>query len=137
MNRRLASTIFGTALVGTLTLGGAGSALAQDSNVTPIAVSRNGAAGLVAAAVTAQNLVNVTNSTVDIAVVELNNSLNNLRALNNVLNNNDVDLTVQDIDVLTGAQIDVLRNANIVIDDVVGVAILSDGDFDDFIVFTR
>ena len=134
MNRRLASTIFGTALVGTLTLSGAGSALAQDSNVTTTAVSRNGAAGLVAAAVTAQNLVNVTNSTVDIAVVELSNSLNNLRALNNVLNNNDVDITVQDIDVLTDAQIDVLRNADIALTDVVGVAILSGGDF---IVFTQ
>ena len=130
MNRRIASALFGTALVGTLTLGGAGSALAQDTTtVTNSPVSRNGAVGLVAAVVNAQDLVDVTDSTIDIAVVELNNSLNNLRALNNVLNNNDVDITVQDIDVLTDAQIEVLENADIVVNDLVGVAILSGGDF--------
>ena len=137
MKQRLASTIFGTALVGTLTLGGASSALAQDSNVSTTTVTRNGAVGLVAAVVNAQDLVDVTDSTIDIAVVELNNSLNNLRALNNVLNNNDVDITVQDIDVLTDFQIDILRNAlqnaDIDIDDVVGVAILNGGDFIVFI----
>jgi len=133
MKRRLASTIFGTALIGTLTLGGVGSALAQDADVTTTTVSRNGAVGLVAAVVTAQDLIDVNNSTIDIAVVELNNSLNNLRALNNVLNNNDVDITIQDIDVLTGAQIAILEDATIVLSDVVGVAILDGGDF---IVFT-
>lgn len=138
MNRRLTSAICGTALAGTLAFGGVGGALAQDTNLTTTAVSRNGAAGLVAAAITAQNLVNLNDSTIDIAVVELSNSLNNLRALNNVLNNNDVDVVVQDIDVLTGADIDILtnalQNADIALTDVVGVAVLSGGDF---IVFTQ
>ena len=137
--RRIATAIVGTAVAGTLAFGGGGSIAAQDAtNVTTTQVTRNGAGGLVAAVVNAQDLVDVTDSTIDIAVVELNNSLNNLRALNNVLNNNDVDVTVQDIDVLTGAQIDVLRNAlqnaDIALTDVVGVAVLSGGDF---IVFTQ
>ena len=56
--------------------------------------------------------------------------------LNNspILSGNDIDITVQDINVLTNAQIDILRDANIVLNDVVGVAVLSGGDL---IVFTR
>jgi len=58
--------------------------------------------------------------------------MNNLRALNNVLNNNDVDITVQDIDVLTGAQLALLNCGTC--ENVVGVAVLSGGDI---IVFER
>lgn len=134
-----------------LSLGIAGSSLAALLAITPVAaqtnvetvnVSQNGARGLVAVAIQATDLVDVTDSNIDIAVVELNNSLNNLRALNNVLNNspilsnNDIigDVTVQDISVLNQNDIDVLTDANINLDDVVGVAVLSGGDF---IVFTQ
>lgn len=138
-------------LVQKLTTGVAGSALALTLAFTPVAAqevqiieARNGAAGLVAAVVDANVVLNdvLNDNNVDVAVVQLNNSLNNLRALNNVLNNspilsnNDVlnDLTIQNIDVLTDFQIDVLRDANINLTDVVGVAVLSGGDL---IVFTN
>ena len=76
-------------------------------------------------------------------MVELNNALNNLRALNNVLNNspilsnNDIDVTVQDISVLNGAQIEILtnflNNNDLTFDDVVGVSVLDGGDIIVFI----
>jgi len=59
--------------------------------------------------------------------------------LNNspILSNNDIDVTVQDISILNGAQLEVLtdflNNNNIALDDVVGVSVLSGGDL---IVFT-
>jgi hypothetical protein len=139
MHRRLVTAILSTAIALTLAFGGVSSIAAQDtSNLTTTAVSRNGAIGLVAAVVNAQNLVNANDTTIDIAVVELNKSLNNLRALNNVLNHNKVNINVQDIDLLTGANIDILtnalQNANIALTRVVGVAVLSGGDF---IVFTQ
>lgn len=90
-----------------------------------------GAAGVVAAVVQAVANVNVQDTEIELEVVDIGNSLNNLRALNNVLNNNDVDVVVQDVSVLDAAQLEVLNNANIT--DVVGVAVLSGGDF---IVFT-
>jgi len=67
-----------------------------------------------------------------LAIEVSGNSLNNLRALNNVLNNNDVDVTVQDISVLSPTQLALLNCG--ACDDVVGVAVLSGGDI---IVFTR
>ena len=103
-------------------------------NVTTTEVTKNGAAGLVAAAVAALNNITISDTTIDIAVVELNNSFNNFNALNNILNNNDVDVTVQDIDVLTDNQIDILRNANVDLDAIVGVAVLGANNF---LVFTR
>jgi hypothetical protein len=119
----LAGTMFGATVVGV----GA-------QHVTQ--VGQNGARGVIAAVVTALQNVNVTDNNVDVAVVELNNSLNNLTALNNVLNNNNIlqGFTIQDVSVLSANQIDILRNANINIGEVVGVAILSGGDF---LVFTR
>jgi hypothetical protein len=89
-----------------------------------------GAAGLVAAVVQADDVV-------DIYVVD---SLNNLRALNNVLNNspilsNDaIDVTVQDIDAdvlnidVGGITVeDVLINNDIDVEDVVAVGLLENG----------
>ncbi len=89
-----------------------------------------GAAGLVAAVVQADDVV-------DIYVVD---SLNNLTALNNILNNspilsNDaIDVTVQDIDAdvlnITIGDVtvqDVLNNNNIAVDDVVAVGLLDSG----------
>ena len=101
---------------------------------------QGGAAGLVAAVVQVANTLN--NNQVDVAVVELNNSLNNLTALNNVLNNspilsnNDVidNITIGDISVLDQAQIDVLSGINVNVEDIVAVVELLSGDF---IVVTR
>ncbi len=143
-------------LVQKLSVGAAGSALALTMVFTPVAAShggshgnsgnqqRGGAAGVVAAVVQAQDLVN--NNNIDITVVEVRNSLNNLRALNNVLNNSPIlnnnevlnNLTIQDVNVLSIDQSsvlnDFLNNSNLVITDVIGVALLSGGDF---IVFTN
>ena len=85
-----------------------------------------GAAGLVAAVVQADDVV-------DIYVVD---SLNNLRALNNspILSNDAIDVTVQDIDAdvlnITVGDVtvqDVLNNNNIAVDDVVAVGLLDSG----------
>ncbi len=100
---------------------------------------QGGAAGVVAAVAN----VNVEDNVIDVAVVELNNSLNNLTALNNVLNNspilsnNDVDVTVGDItvlqDFLNENDIDItvenfLNNNDIDIEDVVAIGILNGTD---------
>ena len=90
-----------------------------------------GAAGLVAAVlqIAADDAVNV----------QVVDSLNNLRALNNILNNspilsgNDIDVTVGDVSLLSNFLNDVtltdfLNDLDLVIGDVVGIAILSGGD---------
>ena len=112
----------------------------------PTQVSNNGAVGLVAAVVSALNNVNIADNNVDVAVVELNNSLNNLTALNNVLNNspilsnNDIidDVTITDVNVLSIEDSTFLNNFlndnDIDVNAVVGVAVLGANDF---LVFTR
>jgi hypothetical protein len=109
-----------------------------------------GAAGLVAAVVQALNNVSVTGS--QVGLVNVDDSLNNLTALNNILNNSpilnnwDVDVTIGDINVIR----DVLTfqdslNGNTVLTDflnnsvndltaVVGVVVLGGQDL---IVLTR
>ena len=107
-------------------LGGTGVGVAAQGNGNQV----GGAAGLVAVVLQADDVV-------DIYVVD---SLNNLRALNNVLNNspilsqNDIDVTLQDIDVdvlnITVGDVtvgDVLSNNDIDIDDVIAVGILENG----------
>jgi hypothetical protein len=107
-------------------LGGTGVGVAAQGNGNQV----GGAAGLVAAVVQADDVV-------DIYVVD---SLNNLTALNNILNNspilsqNDIDVTLQNIDVnVLSIQVgnvtvgDVLSNNDIDIDDVVAVGILDNG----------
>lgn len=126
LTHRIASGALALALVGG---SGAGVAAAQQTDQD----QRGGAAGLVGAVVQAQ-----LDDTVNIEVVD---SLNNLRALNNVLNNspilsgNDVDVTVQDVDAdvlnITVGDVtvqDVLNNNDIAVDDVVGVSVLETGD---------
>ena len=141
---KLKQRLAALALAGTLM----GTTVAGIAAAPPTQVAGNGAGGVVAAAVAALQNVNVEDNEVDVAIVQLNNSLNNLRALNNVLNNspiannNDIlqDITVQNIDVavLNGLDLDILNgalnDANIVLNDVVGVAVLSGGDL---LVFTR
>lgn len=148
MKKRLASVVLAGSLMGATAVGVA---------AEPTQVTTNGAGGVVAAAAAALNNVNVTDTNVDVAVVELNDSLNNLTALNNVLNNSPIlndnevlkDVTIGDVkvlnDVVTVGDItlsdiqvealkDVLNDANIALDDVVGIAVLSGGDL---LVFTR
>ncbi|MBA2518947.1 MAG: hypothetical protein H0V24_04730 [Chloroflexia bacterium] len=105
----LAATLFGSVAVGTVS---------AQSNA-------GGAAGLIAA---------VVQLAVDDGVVTVNvvDSFNNLRALNNVLNNNDVDITVGDVSLLSNF----LNANNIALEDllndnqvVVAVGLLSTGDF--------
>lgn len=98
---------------------------------------KGGAAGLVAAVVqiaTDDTLQN--NGTVDVRVIQLDRSLNNLKALNNVIKNspvlskNNVNVTVQDIQALNDNTVltDFLKNNNIAVGEVVGVSVLSGGD---------
>jgi hypothetical protein len=107
-------------------LGGSGVGVAAQGNGN----QTGGAAGLVAAVVQADD------------VVEIVDSFNNLRALNNVLNNSpilndlEIDVTVEDVDVLTGADltavIAALNLQGLTIDDVVGISFL---DADTILVF--
>lgn len=144
LKQRLAALALAGTLMGTTTLGVAAA--------PPTQVAKNGAGGVVAATVAALQNVNVNDTNVDVAIVELSNSLNNLTALNNVLNNSPIlndnnvlqDITIQNIDVaiangsLNNNNLPILQNAlqnaDIAIDDVVGVAVLSGGDL---MVFTR
>ncbi len=143
MKKGIASLAIAGALLGGSVVG---------ASAAPTQVAGNGEGGVVAAAVQALNNVNLTDNNVDVAIVQLNNSLNNLRALNNVLNNSPIlnnnnilqGITVQNIDVaiangsLNNNNLPILQNAlqnaNIAIGQVVGVAVLSGGDI---LVFTR
>ena len=130
----------------TLALSLVGGSAASVFAANPTQVSKNGAVGLVAAVVSALNNVNVDDTNIDVAVVELNNSLNNLTALNNVLNNspilsnNDIidDVTLTDVNVLSIDQSSVLNNFlndnDIDVNAVVGVVVLGGQDI---LAFTR
>ncbi len=107
----LAASLFGAVAVGSV-----------DAQTT----QRGGAVVVVAAVVQAVDTVDVNNNQIDVAVVELNNSLNNLRALNNVLNNSPI-LSNNDI-VIT----DVIEIGTI--EDVIAIGVLEGGDL---ILFTR
>jgi hypothetical protein len=106
---------------------------------------QGGAAGLVAAVVQVATGDLVKNNEVDVTVIQLDRSLNNLKALNNVLNNspilskNNVDITVQDIQALNDNTVltDFLKNNNIAVGQVVGVGVLGTGNSGDMIVFQR
>ena len=117
----LAASIFGTAAVGTVS-----GVAAQQSN-------RGGAAGLVAAVVQI--------AAEEVVSVEVVDSLNNLTALNNILNNspilsnNDVDVTVGDVSILSNflnandiTLEDFLNDNNVLLEDVVAIGILSTDD---------
>ncbi len=125
MKKRLVSLALALSLMGVFTLG---------ASAQPQQTTRNGAAGLVAAVVAALNNVNVDVDNIDVAVVELNNSLNNLRALNNVLNNSPIlsnnNVTIGDINILNDAQLEVLSDIGINVEDVlVIIEVLDGGDF--------
>ena len=121
MKLRFTSLAIVVALMGTFAFGASRAAAA------PIVVG--GANGLVTA------LVDIALD--DVVEVNVVDSLNNLRALNNILNNspilsnNDVDVTVGDISILDDLDInveDVLNDLDLDIDDVIAVGILDGGD---------
>lgn len=90
-----------------------------------------GASGLVAAVVQV-----AANDTADVKVVD---SLNNLIAVENVLNNspilsrNDIDVTVGDISLLDGLDIDVTA-LGITVDEITGVALARSGGITDVLI---
>ena len=105
-----------------------------------------GAAGLVAAVVQALNNVSITGS--QVGLVNVDDSLNNLTALNNILNNSpilnnwDIDVTIGDINVIRDSLNDntiltnLLNNSlnNIDVNAIVGVVVLGGQDL---IILTR
>jgi hypothetical protein len=112
-------------------LGGSAAGVVAQKNTNQ--GQQGGAAGLVAAVLQIQ--------ADDVVNVEVVDSLNNLTALNNILNNspilsgNDVDVTVGDVSLLSNflnantiTLTDFLNDLDLVIGDVVGIAILSGGD---------
>ncbi len=124
MTRRLSSLALVLALLGTFVFG---------ASRTQAAVNVGGAAGLVAAVVQI-----AADDVVDVNVVD---SFNNLRLLNNILNrspilsNNDIDVTVGDVSILTNflndneiSLEDFLNNNNVILNDVVAIGLLSTGD---------
>lgn len=94
-------------------------------------VQAGGAAGLVAAVAQV-----AANDVVDVRVVD---SLNNLEAVKNVLNNspilsgNDVDLTVGDVSLLNGLNIDI-NALGITVDQITGVVLARSGAVMDVII---
>ena len=139
MKLRLMSLALVTALVGTVVLGAVGASAQRD------VTQRGGAAGLVAAVVqlVTDDVIELEDNVVQVGLVNVNRSLNNLRALNNVLNNSpilsnndidvvdvidigdiDVELTLEQIEILT----DFLNSNDDLIDVIVGVVVLSTGD---------
>ena len=103
MKLRLMSLVLALGLMLTFTM----SVAAQNTN-------KQGAAGIIAAL----NNINLQDTVAQVGLVSLNDSLNNLTALNNVLNNspilsnNDIDVTVGDVSILS----DFLNNNNITLE---------------------
>ncbi len=131
MTRRFTSLALVLALLGTFVFG---------ASRTQAAGNVGGAAGLVAA------VLQVAADLDDVVEVNVVDSFNNLRALNNILNNspilsnNDIDVTVGDVSLLSNflnnnnvTLENFLNNLNIEIDDVVAVGVLENGDIIIFI----
>ena len=139
MEMNIKQRIAAAALALDLLCGTAVPALAQDGNQG----QQGGAAGLVAAVINAdlENILN--NNDVDVITVDVRDSLNNLTALNNILNNSPIlndflnDNNVEIVDVVdigdVTVNVDILNAAlddlGILATDVIGVVLLSGGDF--------
>jgi len=127
----LAASLLGVVVVGTVAQDAtpvdddAGLLQQQEIQQEPI-VQTGGAAGLVAAVVQAADTIDITDTNIEVVTIEVEDSLNNLRALNNVLNDSEV-LSNNNI-VIT----DVIEIGTI--EDVVAIGVLEDGDL---ILFSR
>lgn len=95
------------------------------TQIQPV-VQKGGAAGLVAAVVQAADLIDINDSTIEVVTIKVEDSLNNLTALNNVLNNSPVlsnnNIVLTDLIEVNG------------IDNLIAVGVLDSGDL---IFFTR
>ena len=100
MKARLASFVVVMALVGTFAVS-APRATAQNPLRDTTLVSL------------IQALITVNSAGGQVGFVNVDPSLNNLRALNIFLNNNDIDITVHDIDVFRNANINILNNVQL------------------------
>lgn len=132
LRRPFTAVTMATVLTGATVMGAAAA--------PPENVQRGGAAGVVAAVVQVADTLNENN--VQVGLVNIGHSLNNLRALNNVLNNSPVlshnNVVVTDVvdinnnDILNDVQITALNNFlndnDIDVNSVIGVAVLSTGD---------
>jgi hypothetical protein len=111
-------------------LAGSGLMLTAAAPMVSAAPNENaaGAAGVVAAVVALQN-----NGQIDVTVVKIDRSLNNLLQNSRFLNNNTIEI-IDDVNVenfLNDNTIlqDFLNNNNILVQDVVEIRVLSGGDF--------
>ncbi|CAA9561120.1 MAG: hypothetical protein AVDCRST_MAG33-1675 [uncultured Thermomicrobiales bacterium] len=128
IKQRIAAAALALALLG----GTAVPALAQDGNRG----QQGGARGLVAAVVQVADTLNFNDTNVEVVTVDINDSFNNLTALNNILNNSPIlnnflnNNNVEIIDVVDIGDVDVniLNGLNVELDDVLGVVLLSTGD---------
>ena len=123
IKQRIASGALALALLG----GTGASVAAQNQGGGTGQGQTGGAAGLLAAVALIQ--------ADDVVNVQVVDSFNNLRALNNILNNNDIDVTVGDVSVLTDflnnnnvTLENFLNNNNILLSDIVSIALLETGD---------
>ena len=91
-------------------------------------VQQGGAAGLVAAVVQAADTIDITNTNIEVVTIQVEDSLNNLRALNNALNNSPI-LSNNDVDIVITDVIEIGT-----IDNLIAIGILKGGDL---ILFTR
>ncbi len=134
LNRRLTTAVLGGTLAAAMTFSGASAGTADlDFDLHEVEVDGNGSKAVVATVgdVLHDLELELIDGDLDLIVVELEDSLNNLQALNNVLNNNDIEIDIQDVEVLSDNQrfLNILEEADIDIEDVIGVAILDGGDF--------
>lgn len=88
--------------------------------------------------------VDLNDTNIQVGLVNVNKSLNNLQVLNNVLRDADIidDITIQDISILNNNELlrnafqNFLNNNNIDLDAVVGVGVLGSG-VNDLLIVTR
>lgn len=123
LKQRIASGALALALLG----GTGASVAAQNQGGGSRQGQAGGASGLVAAVLQIQ--------ADDVVNVQVVDSLNNLRVLNNILNDNDIDVTVGDVSILSDflnnnniTLENFLNNNNVVLSDVVAIGILDTGD---------
>jgi len=134
LKTRITAAIFGTVLFGATILGVAaqqatpeapkttGSPAAAESGTTVIEpiVQTGGAEGLIAAVVQVADVIDITDSNIEIVTIEIEDSLNDITVLNDILNESPIlnDNTIVITDVIEIGSIDNL----------IAIGILEGGD---------
>ncbi len=94
-------------------LGGTGASVAAQNQGSRSSGNQGVAAGLIAA------VVQLNDTNIDVITVDVDDTLNNLRALNNILNNspilNNLNIDVDDVNVLSGVTVFVLSNGDSIV----------------------